>query len=408
MKNKLFLLVLPVFLALTGCSLSQKKANEADLIKEDTALHAEFFGDYDAVEAPMKMPARSTNADLVEPKVGVQFYSYKEDNKDYYAVRFVAAIASADVEAIWTRAVSMADSNQIKSMDTYESKSAYTSINDSGSIVYPYTISNSYSRFVVYTMYKIPASYSNYRIIAYVTLYDTEDALPSVTSKAVVTSVGGDHVFAVSLDDFDGKYFLEGTIGGSSKVVSADEDAQRGNKASFSNVNFAAGDKYGLFKLDTGSNVFQFFGNSTFFATASGFVSASTDISQYNVPSAAGPYTLFVSNGTDTQNFVYIIDVKTFTVTDMPDWTWNSTTIFAWVWDSNRQGCWKEASGSGTNVSFAAEKDIAGFLLVRCYEGTTKPNWDEHGDNLGRIYNKTGDITCNGGYSYKYTSWQNN
>ena len=47
-----------------------------------------------------------------------------------------------------------------------------------------------------------------------------------------------------------------------------------------------------------------------------------------------------------------------------------------------------------------------GMLLVRCVSGTTVPNWKTKGDNPGRIYNKTGDITLsNGVTTYTSPSW---
>lgn len=406
--KKLFLAILPALCVLAGCSQSPKAA---DVIKEDTLAHAELFGDVEAAELPMKMPLARSQADYVEPRVGVQFHTYEESGTSYYAVRFVAAIASSDVDATWTRAVSREDSNQIKTMDDYEATVAYTSINDDSSIRYPYSLGNQYSRFVVYTMYNIPSDGGNYRIMAYLKLYDSTEGstIAPVTSRAVVAAVNGSRVFAVDLDDADGKYFLEGRIGGQDdQIVYQDNSTLRNNYASFQNVDFTTSDQYGMFKLDTNSNTFQFFGKSVFFSKATDYVNAAANYGQYNTPKANGTYTLFVSKDAENPNFAFIIEDKEFEVYNMDSWTWDSTTIFAWVWDSNDVGCWKAAYGSGTTVKFKAEDDISGFLLVRCYEGTTQPDWSiTSGNQLGRIYNKTGNITRNSSYSYEYRTWGN-
>lgn len=411
MKNKLFLAFLPVALILSSCSPAPKAV---DVMKEDTTAHAEIFGEAESIDAPlMKNPARRSAEDYVVPQVGVQFHSYTENNNSYYAVRFVARIASYDVDAKWTRAVSREDSNQIRAMSDYEATVAYTSINDGGNILYPYTLDNSYTRFVVYTMYKIPATdAANYRIMAYLTLYDSTEGstIEPVVSKAVIASVNGNRAFAVNLDEANGKYFLEGRIGGhDNQIVYQDKKTLRNNKASFENVTFASGDKYGMFKLDTKSKTFQFFGKTTFFATASSFVSPAEGIGEYNSPKSAGSYTFFVSDGADTQNFVYIVNIITYTITNVPNWVPNNEAeIFAWIESPQDGNRWVKVTGnySNGNVTVPASEELTKIMLVRCVKGTTEPSWSATGDNTGRIYNQTNDMTpWSGNYSYS-ESWK--
>ena len=98
----------------------------------------------------------------------------------------------------------------------------------------------------------------------------------------------------------------------------------------------------------------------------------------------------------------------TYTVTGLPDWIQNDgCVIFAWVWGDQDGGSWKTLTyGTNSDASFTVEHALNGFLLARCKAGTTTPNWDEHGDNIGRVYNKTNNIDCYPNtYSYVCTSW---
>lgn len=76
-------------------------------------------------------------------------------------------------------------------------------------------------------------------------------------------------------------------------------------------------------------------------------------------------------------------------------WIWDhNAEIFAWVWGgSYGSGQWVKASGSGTTINLSIYDDIAGFNFARCVAGTTQPNWSATGDNTGRIYNKSPDVT---------------
>lgn len=98
----------------------------------------------------------------------------------------------------------------------------------------------------------------------------------------------------------------------------------------------------------------------------------------------------------------------TYTVTGLPDWIQDDgCVIFAWVWGPSDGGSWKSLSyGSNHDASFTVGDALNGFLLARCKAGTTQPNWDEHGENVGRVYNKTNDIACSSGvYSYACADW---
>lgn len=103
------------------------------------------------------------------------------------------------------------------------------------------------------------------------------------------------------------------------------------------------------------------------------------------------------------------VEEVTYTATDLPDWLKvDDAEIFAWVWGPSIEGSgkWVEVTVDGTSGSFTVESELTGFLLVRCFAGTTTPNWEAQGDVDGRIYNNTGDILCSSGvHSYSASIW---
>ena len=104
-----------------------------------------------------------------------------------------------------------------------------------------------------------------------------------------------------------------------------------------------------------------------------------------------------------------VVGQTTYTVTNLPGWIQDDgCIIFAWAWGGEcGDGEWLSLTFNGNEASFEAESEINGFLLARCIAGTTEPNWGEKGNNPGRIYNQTNDITCQSGvYSYECSSWK--
>ena len=87
----------------------------------------------------------------------------------------------------------------------------------------------------------------------------------------------------------------------------------------------------------------------------------------------------------------------TLTVTG-PDWTWKQApAIFCWAWKDGVNGSWYSCTGSGSTIYATIPSDAQYFLIVRCSEGATVPNWNIKDDELGRIYNKTADIEIKSG-----------
>lgn len=98
-----------------------------------------------------------------------------------------------------------------------------------------------------------------------------------------------------------------------------------------------------------------------------------------------------------------------YTINSLPTWiTNNGCQVFAWVWGGNYgEGAWLKCTYlDETSLKVMLDGSATGMLLVRCVSGTTVPNWKTKGDNPGRIYNKTGDITLsNGVTTYTSPSW---
>ena len=98
-----------------------------------------------------------------------------------------------------------------------------------------------------------------------------------------------------------------------------------------------------------------------------------------------------------------------YSCVDLPDWITNDgCVIFAWTWSGADVGSWHATAFiSDTSLSFSHNGELNGFLLVRCVSGTTQPDWGiKSGDSVGRIYNKTADISCSAGvYEYSCPNW---
>ncbi len=104
----------------------------------------------------------------------------------------------------------------------------------------------------------------------------------------------------------------------------------------------------------------------------------------------------------------------TYTITGLPEWITNDgCVIFAWAWGGSDAGGGKWYSctyGEGakpTSLTFTLGAEADGCLLARCIGGTTLPDWNNHGDTAGRVYNQTENIDLTSGvYSYSCGEWK--
>ena len=333
-KRRLFLLlIMPLLFVVSSCSnISLDKGNK-EIIKVDTSLHEELFGNdnntvsYD-LDNNIRQPRRLAE-DLVEPPIGVQYLSYKEDTKDYYAVRYVAAIKSLDIDARWTRAVSQKNGTQVKTLnsDTIVT-TAYRTLTNGGVIS---TCSEEYPGFlyyVVFTMYDIPTSQEDSYVMAYLTISYGEET--PVKSKAVITQIKGTgHSFSFDIDSVTNDYFIAiDHETGPDAVWYGGEGEDKPNPeendhAVFTNASmeFINGDTFGLFKLTT--TEFAFCDYPTYLgSTASKLTKLYSSRDNYGQFYLTGKYNIYVNY----QDKVYIAptDVET-TISLVPNSNWNET-----------------------------------------------------------------------------------
>ena len=318
---------MPLLFVVSSCS--NIFLNNKEIIKEDTSLHEELFGNdnttsYD-LNNNIRQPRRLAE-DLVEPPIGVQYLSYKEDTKDYYAVRYVAAIKSLDINARWTRAVSQKNGTQVKMLnsDTIVTK-AYRTLNNGGVIS---TCSEEYPGFlyyVVFTMYDIPTSQEDSYVMAYLTISYGEET--PVKSKAVITQIKGTgHSFSFDVDSVTNDYFIAIDHETGPDTIwygAAGEIKENPDKAVFTNASmeFVNGDTFGLFKLTT--TEFAFCDYPTYLgSTASKLAKLYSSRDNYGQFYLTGKYNIYVNY----QDKVYIspTDVET-TLYLVPNSNWTST-----------------------------------------------------------------------------------
>lgn len=202
------------------------------------------------------------------------------------------------------------------------------------------------------------------------------------------------------------KYYLKGTFNNWTEDDDYLLTKVTDNKYTIEGVEIGAGEKLQVFKPDDGEGVWYTSKNPW---EGCGF---SNDDDYNVVVTDAGTYTIDFYVVGDNENHIVITKTSgggdtpvqtdvTYTLT-IPDWSGNNDCVlFAWVWAPNFTSQWVQITFSGTSGSFTVSKELTGFKVVRCIAGTTEPNWDETGDVAGRIYNQTGDITCQAGvYSY--------
>ena len=98
----------------------------------------------------------------------------------------------------------------------------------------------------------------------------------------------------------------------------------------------------------------------------------------------------------------------TYTVSSLPSWIESDGCIvYAWVWGGNYGiGAWVPATINGTTLTLTLDPSATHLLLARCIAGTTMPDWQNQDNTIGRIYNKTNDITLTSGVTtYTANNW---
>lgn len=398
MSKKLLLLALPALMVMSSCTYMQS-ATKVELFKEDTVANEKVFGELQPMN--LGVPNVDPGDDPTwtkAPKVGVQFKSYTESEVDYLAVRFVAAIADTDgMTATWSRAVSEKNSNQIKPMAHDKVSSVkYDALNNGGTPKAATSEGSGYNKYVVYSMYNIPASQDESYVAAYLTL--SKDGETDVVSKVIATQLDGSYYFSFDAADLvkDG-YFLQTTSGIVKQKADADTDPANDAKdnAFFENVNLVANEEFGLFRFT--SSCFQFFGYDKFWNSndegdaenmhsSQSYVKAA-DLDQFGELYLNGKYDFYVNK----YNFVFTapkdVDV-TFSFTPSEHWKEASAIFYLYGFNGEGDDGWvkfNETATAGVYSAHAEHWSFTKLIYVRKNPANDAGNWDGKWNQSGNI-----------------------
>lgn len=112
-------------------------------------------------------------------------------------------------------------------------------------------------------------------------------------------------------------------------------------------------------------------------------------------PDSEGVYSITVTKNTRVVTSIEGTNQVTYTVENNPEWLKNDgCVIFGWIWGPSTTGEWVPAKLEGNTFSFTTDKELEGFLFVRCIRGTTTPNWSKVEESAGKVYNKTYNFIC--------------
>lgn len=401
MKKKYLLAVLPVLMTLSACSgVAPQKEN---VILEDTELHSELFGGVEnAIDLRVRKENEVTVDPFLQPTIGVQYTQYKDGGVDYYAVRYVSAIASRNVKATWKRGISKADGSPQKAFGNVVTEVAYTSINDGNVQKFPSSEGAGYNYYVVYTVRKIPLTSADSYLAAYLELSDLteEDPHAPVYSKAVAANAGGDNDFELTAQA--NGYFLQGKIGGSVKIQPA-TGASGNNKADYTGITLNAGDYYGSFYYD--GTDFKFFGYQHYYDHAYAFLNKASK-NGYAAPYAdGGKYNLYLSGDDNNWWHVYATVVTApryvslyLKVTDNI-WGNAGATFAVHYWGTGGSGDADLVAVSGKSGLYKLDNfdttNYANFCFYRLNPNDHSNIWNQTSDLSASIFKDNGPgIVC--------------
>lgn len=449
-------------MALSSCAGAPAKPNEKagsipfDTINEDTTAREDVFG---PAQQAKGLNVRKINAvtETTNYKIGYQLHfddkGNADDTDDVISIRFVAAINDTYQSMVWSRGLSRGDGSETKRYGNTKrvaeediplaSTVVYTSLSSGGDdpIVAGEDAFEKYSGFVVYSMTDIP--YEAYKD-SFIAVSLTLDPNTSVSNDEIVTPIYAVKIeadgfyegsvfafsFAQNVNTYNG-YFLYGFFNGVRGIKIADNPTVGSNNASYTHLSLVGVDqcdfdpgvndkpydfpdtfasfyfKDSRFKYfsaeqhdyeDSGSAWSHFDESDSYFDVESGMV----------YPLRTGEHALFISSGnTDhVYSLIYGDNIR-YTVTGSPGWVSSDVSIplFAYVVYNTEPetGAWISVSVDSGNLVFDAPNNAKRFLLVRCANGTTTPDWEATGDN--EIYNKTSpDFNVDFGGTYTFNA----
>lgn len=397
MKKKFLLTIIPALMVLSACAGSGPKV-EDNLYLEDTLAHEEIFGGVaeEAGELKLMNPRREGEiAKPATPVVGVQWKSLEEGK---YAIRYVAAIESKAVTAVWTRNICQANGNRRKAgegdSNQVTCQKAYTALSASGGVEVPGTVPSasgeSYKYFVVYTLRNIPEADLNSYLFAYLTLTNEGG---SSKSLARISKVSGNNSFTIDTDSVNG-YFAQGSIKGSSAPVMIDGTPTDGNMAQKEDLQLNANDSFGLFKYQSGDNEhFQFFGYEQYKRGIQFIQKVSAN--DYVKVLGEGTYKLYLKD-----NHIYLVvpdagkGSSTLYFKPNDNWKDSDARFAVYVFENDQTNAWfsmteiKDSDNNGTGLFVANGIDAATYpncIFVRMNPASTENNWSNKWTQTGNL-----------------------
>ena len=398
MKKKLFLVALPLFMALSGCQAPRQSEqpqpeNEtpASQMSEDTLAHEEVFGGAEDthalnfVKSPLRAPLTAASV-----KIGYQIQFDDKDTPanaadDTISIRFVAALKDSSVTAVWHRG--FAQSNGSEGADVGGGKWKYKFSGEDYPVVLTsdekYDALNNggvriaagegdylgYECFVIYTLMNIPyETYKDSYLAAYVTLTGEN----TINSKGLAVKVERDGTASKNRFYFDAGttgHFLEGTIEGTLRdgsddsthaLLTATEHGSGAYVASYDDLSLELTDSFGSFYYGADGH-FQFFGYNSFVKDTASPVFEAASLSEYNKPKLAETITIYISrdylnklfgSATTTQSVTCSTNYDAgsgnavFIVGDMTNWGFSASYRLEYSEGNNWSGTFNIPLGS--------------------------------------------------------------
>lgn len=404
MKKKFLLAIIPALLVLSACQAGPR-VEAKEVFKEDALLHDELFGG-----KPLQVRKAGVIDDnpvagsgfTITPKIGVQ-YSELYDEGAHYAIRVVAAIGdTANLTATWNRSIMLPDGSEKENFTLNNDvviTTAYEKIKNGTDNYTPATgEGEGYNRYVVYTLYDIPANqdFTGYYLFANLTLSRPEQG--DVVSKTAITEIKRQDARTASLAA-DKPYFIKGVIGGiANRIVPLDGALEEGSldHAKRNGLSFLANDVFGAYKItNTGFSFLNKY--DTYYLEQDDVVVAAN----YSKVRAGGTYDLFV-NGSD-QFGLYAEKIIAEVFLNVGVWETDGNeryAIYAFKDDSHYHWYNMESTSTPNQFKCGSYDFIAYPNLIFCrMNGNKNVNaWNNvEPDN---VWNQTGNIT----FSYDASS----
>ena len=390
MKKTLFLLM--PLLVLSSCGANTQAKEEKQLqFKETTENVDEIFGEIEWTHGLHNRLA----ADAGTPIIGIQERTYTEDAKEYYAIRFVAALKDEPTSAIWTRFIY--DSN--KKSDTYghqlnwanqTSHIYYDKLNNGASSITPEDEEvggAGYTKFAIYTMYNIPiADAENYYIQAYVTV-------DGATSKVGVKNIRNEFYF----DYGTSGYFLAVSRNGKtpSRVITPYANIYDSSNDAEFGVELQAGDKFIPVHIDF--ERLWTYDFETKITDKDNFQAISgSDMTKVKT---ASKYCMYLSKAQDKY---YITQANGYYL-QPGDWAADNARFALYLFNGDNKW-WIDmiADPYNTGLYVAYVDPDKGYFGSECIFGRMNPATTENNFNDGVKWNQTGNETLTGHENQKF------